>query len=260
MKSKICLALLLCCTLAALGQQPTPTTLPPPPTHHSINFVATHNEAFSVFIDGELQNRLPQGRVLVNEVSSQTHEVVVILKRPTEKAAVLMLRPGERMVTVNVNYDQRIEQLYLYTAMHNRPEADAEVVQQRDALARVKSAASESSRAAATAAAAGKNAPAPVEVKLVNDEQLDSMLVAMRGQAFDNDRVALGKVFVSSSHLTAQQISRLAAVIDFSNSQVDFLKYSYAYCLDPVNYYHTVDVLTFTSDKKKVLDYIATQR
>ena len=94
----------------------------------------------------------------------------------------------------------------------------------------------------------------------VTPDGLDSMLVRMRAQAFDHERLALGKVIVASSYLTADQIARLAETIDFSNSQVEFLKYAYVYCVDPANYYRTVDVLTFTSDKRKVLDYIATQK
>ena len=67
-------------------------------------------------------------------------------------------------------------------------------------------------------------------------------------------------MIVASSNLPAKQIARLAETIDYSSSQVDFLKYAYSYCADKVNYYTTVDVLTFSSDKRKVLDYIATQK
>ena len=59
----------------------------------------------------------------------------------------------------------------------------------------------------------------------------------MKAQSFDSDKLALGKVIVASSNLTAAQITRLAETIDFSSSQVDFLKYAYHYCVDPVNYY-----------------------
>ncbi len=238
--------------LTAVAQVGASVSVVPPPVHHSVSFVARHGEAFNVYIDGELQNRLPQSRVLVNEVSDQHHEVVVVLKRPAEKAAVLQLRPGERTVVVNVNYDPRLEQLYLYTAAQNRPEGDqANIVKNeikrvlpsgdRDQILRRQGLAQE-------------------ELHPVSDEDVDSMLVRMKKQPFDSDRLALAKVIVSSSQLSSAQIARLAEIIDFSNSQVDFLKYAYAYCIDPVNYYHTVDVLTFTSDKRKVLDYIATQR
>lgn len=227
-------------------------TKAPPPVHYSVNFVSQHGEAYSVYIDGELQNRLPQSRVLVTEVSDQVHEVVVVLKRPAEKAAVLQLKPSEKMVTVNVNYDVRLGQLYLYTAAHNRPDTEQRNILREEArrVVQISSEAREQGRP-----------PVKEEERYdVTPEGLDSMLVRMRAQAFDHERLALGKVIVASSHLTADQIARLAETIDFSNSQVEFLKYAYVYCVDPANYYRTVDVLTFTSDKRKVLDYIATQK
>ena len=250
MRKLLLFCLMLVCWLGAMAQPSTRAGAPPPPVHYSASFASQHGETFSVYIDGELQNRLPQSRVLVNEISDQTHEVVVVLKRPADKAAVLMLRPGERMVTVNVNYDSRLEQLYLYTAAHNRPEAPLVVPTVERRLRQGEY--------------GGEVKPLAVEpvadVRRVTADELDSMIVRMRSQSFDNDRLALGKVIVASSHLTAVQIARLAETIDFSNSQVDFLKYSYSYCIDPANYYRTVDVLTFSVDKKKVLDYIATQR
>lgn len=238
--------------VATAQNKPPNVALAPVPVHYSVSFVAHHGEAFNVYIDGELQNRLPQSRVLVNEVSDQVHEVVVVLKRPAEKAAVLMLRPGERMVTVNVNYDQRLEQLYLFTAAQNRPEAEESAAIKKE-FKRI---------LPTTDPVAEGRRPvlSPDEIHSVGDDDVDSMIVRMRAQPFDSDRLALGKVIVASSHLSASQIARLAETIDFSNSQVDFLKYAYAYCIDPANYYHTVDVLTFTSDKRKVLDYIATQQ
>lgn len=243
----------ICAALSAQNNTPS-VTVAPPPAHHSVSFVSHHGEAFNVYIDGELQNRLPQSRVLVSEVSDQNHEVVVVLKRPAEKAAVLQLRPGERTVVVNINYDPRLEQLYLYTAAQNRPNEGQEATVRND-FKRVLPRVGEGGDLRKPGSGAKEEV-----VKPVGDEDVDSMLVRLKKQPFDSDRLALAKVIVSSSHLNASQIARLAETIDFSNSQVDFLKYAYSYCIDPVNYYHTVDVLTFTSDKRKVLDYIATQR
>lgn len=244
----------------AQAQSPnTSVTKAPPPVHYSVKFVSQHGEAFNVYIDGELQNRLPQGRVLVNEVSDQVHEVVVVLKRPAEKAAVLQLKPGEKVATVNVNFDARLEQLYLYTAAHNRPDTEERLALREEAR-RVTQVSGE--RRAENAPTASSSAERKEESGYygVTTEGLDSLAARMKAQSFDNDRLALGKVIVASSHLTSAQIATLAATLDFSNSQVDFLKYAYGYCVDPVNYFRTVDVLTFTADKRKVLDYIATQK
>ena len=90
---------------------------------YTVNFESHRGESFSVFIDGNLVNRMPQGRVMVNDVTDRTHEVVVVLKRPEQKAAVLNLLPSEPTVMVNVVYDERTEELSLYTPSHNRAES-----------------------------------------------------------------------------------------------------------------------------------------
>lgn len=217
----------------------------PRPTLHTVNFVGHHGESFSVFFDGDLMNRMPQGRVMVNDVTDRTHEVVVVLRRPAQKAAVLRLLPGESSVVVNVIYDERTDELSLYTPLHNRAE-------QREPVPPIPA-------AQATLMEEPPLPPPVVPVKPVSNADVDAMVTRMKGQTFDSDRLALGKVIVASSYLTASQITRLAETIDYSSSQVEFLKYAYRYCIDKQNYYTTVDILTFSSDKKKVMDYIATQ-
>lgn len=258
MKKTLVCALLCAVAFCAVAQpRPVPRhAVPaprqtPPPTQYTLNFESQHGEAFNVFVDGDIQNRMPQTRVMVNNVSDQAHEVVVVLKRPAEKAAVLQLRPAERTVTINVNYDQRLESLSLYTAAHNRADFDEYAAARR-----------EPPRTTVQHPEVVPLPPAPQVpmVRPVSDQELAGMVQRMKNQTFDEDRLSLGKVIVASSNLNAMQIMHLAETIDYSNSRVEFLKYAYGYCIDPVNYYKTVDVLTFSSDKKKVLDYIATQR
>lgn len=241
------------CLLGAFCSAQQPQQGAPAPQCYTVRFESQHGEAFTVFIDGELQNRMPQTRVMVSNVSNITHEVIVVLKRPAEKAAVMSLRPGEPNVLVNINYDRRLDKLYLYTPAHNRGDVEEKLPE----LKVPKTYADRKS--AETDAAVGESRQDTV-VKYT-EEQVDSMVVRLKGQSFDSDRLALAKVIVASAEtLTSAQIARLARVIDFSNSQVDFLKYAFHYCADPVNYTVAVDILTFTSDKRKVLDYIAAQR
>ena len=223
----------------------------PAPQRHTVRFESQHGEAFTVFIDGELQNRMPQTRVMVSNVSPQAHEVIVVLKRPTEKAAVINIRPGEPNMMVNVNYDRRLERLYLYTPAHNR----ADYVEPLPELKVPKTYAGQRPVVVVV------NEAVPQDTAVIyTQEQVDSMVVRLKGQSFDSDRLALAKVIVASAAtLNAEQIARLAQTIDFSNSRVEFLKYAYHYCVDPVNYTVAVNTLTFSSDKRKVLDYIAAQ-
>ena len=218
---------------------------------YTVNFQSHGGESFSVFLDGNLVNRMPQSRVMVGDVTDRTHEVVVVLKRPVQKAAVLNLLPSEPSVMVNVVYDERTEELSLYTPSHNRAESR---------IVTLPPAPTKGELPAIDLKNFGEKETPSEEPPVVTEEDLQAMIGRMKEQSFDSDRLALGKVIVASSTLTASQIARLAEVIDYSSSQVEFLKYSYTYCVDKVNYYKTVDILTFSSDKRKVLDYIATQK
>ena len=219
----------------------------PAPQRHTLSFESRNYETFTVFVDGTVQNRMPQSRVMVNDVSGQTHEVVVVMKSPEQKAAVLQLLPGEPVVTVYVDYDSRLERMSLYTPSYNLAEKEISWGAKGSEQLTV-------NNEQLTVNDGSEEAP-----KVVTEEDLVGMLLRMKGQPFDSDRLALGKVIVSSSTLTAEQIGRLTSTIDYSASQVEFLKYAFSNCADPQNYYKAIDVLTFNSDKRKVMDYIATQ-
>lgn len=248
---RIAIILFACLMMVGAMAQPGHHGRVPRPQRYTVSFQSQHGESFNVFMDGELMNRMPQSRVMVSDVSDRTHEVVVVLKRPVQKAAVLQLLPGEPSVVVNVNYDERTEMLSLYTPSHNRAESRVVTYQEP------------SPRQEPHKVRPEPPAPQPPmepEIRRATEEDVAAMVLRMKNQSFDSDRLALGKVIVASSNLTASQIARLAETIDFSSSQVEFLKYAYNYCIDKPNYYQTVDILTFSSDKKKVMDYIATQR
>lgn len=228
------------------------------PRRYAINFESHNGESFNVFIDGEIANRMPQSRVMVNDISDRTHQVVVVLKRPVQKAAVIDILPGEPNIMVNVIYDERNEQLSLYTPACNRPET-------RDMPAPSNHLASIPTRPVPPTPTSQLATPntqpsTPPSPQQVSNEDLAAMLLRMKGQTFDSDRLALGRVIVASSNLNARQIAALVETLDYSSSQVDLLKYAYPYCIDPKNYSVAIDVLTFSADKKKVSDYIATQQ
>lgn len=264
---KLFIAMLFCAVGLVAAAQPghpsgTSPHTPPPPARHTVSFESQHGESFSVYLDGNLQNRMPQTRVLLNDVSGGNHEVIVVMKRPADKAAILRLRPGERNVTVNVNYDSRLEELYLYTPEHNRAPREVEVVQapNRPDPRSPRQLQAQLQNINQTVIVNQPVASPEAEVRIAEADEVTAMAARMKAQSFDSDRLALGKVIVASANLTATQIAYLAQTIDFSNTQVEFLKYAYQYCVDKNNYYKTVDILTFSSDKKKVLDYIATQK
>jgi len=230
--------------------------------HHTntsnVVFQSQHGESFTVFIDGDIVNRMPQGRVMVNDVTTATHEVVVILRRPAEKAAVIMLAPGEPNVTVTVDFDARNEYLHLYTPPCNRPESrDGNRNHIKDFPQQHKPSNHQNHNAF--------NKPEPPftqenPARIATDDDVAFIESQLKAISFDSDRLALAKTLLATSLFSSEQIARLGQTLDFSNTQVDFLKYAYSYCYDPRNYSRAMEILAFSSDRKKVADYIATQK
>ena len=225
----------------------------PAPQRHTVSFESRNGEAFLVFVDGDVVNSIPQARVMVTDMSSQKHEVVVVMKRPEQKAAVMQMLPGEPVVTVYVDYDTRLNRLALYTPSYNLAEKE------NVGYGKMKRSEEGANGSEKTIDEMSVDVASDEGSKLASEEDLAAMMLRMKGQTFDSDRLALGKVIVVSSRLTAEQIGKLASLLDYSASQVELLKYAYAYCVDQQNYYKAIDILTFNSDKRKVMDYIATQ-
>ena len=148
---------------------------------YTVNFQSHGGESFSVFLDGNLVNRMPQSRVMVGDVTDRTHEVVVVLKRPVQKAAVLNLLPSEPSVMVNVVYDERTEELSLYTPSHNR--AESRIVTLPPAPAKGELPAIDLKNF-------GEKETPSEEPPVVTEEDLQAMIGRMKGQSFDSDRLS----------------------------------------------------------------------
>ena len=254
------MALAMCLfSLAALAQGRT------------LNFESRGGESFTVFIDGDIQNRMPQTRVLVTGLTDQPHEVVVVLRRPAQKAASMLLHPDAATTDIAVSYDQPTDRLTLGALGQERPvqrkaprlHQDPATVRRSDREPR-RTEAELRTNVRANEPSLVEHQPADHrrkhDVRLTSDSDLRGMVDRLKGQPYDSDRLALGKVMVASADLTADQITRLAATMDYATSKVEFLQYAYHYCIDPVNFHRTTEVLQFASDRKRVLDYIATQK
>lgn len=233
----------------------------------TLNFESRGGESFTVFVDGDIQNRMPQTRVLVTGLTDQPHEVVVVLRRPAQKAASMLLHPDAATTDIAVSYDQPTDRLILGAPVQPRPDArpvHRHVPQAAPVAIKVspepplhKASADEQPQLVERQSPHHRRHQ---EARRTSDSDLRGMVDRLKGQPYDSDRLALGKVMVASADLTSDQITRLAATFDYATSKVEFLQYAYHYCVDPVNFSRTTEVLKFASDRKRVLDYIATQK
>ena len=105
------------------------------------------------------------------------------------------------------------------------------------------------------------NPPAIEEPAIASDQWVDEMVDILKGQSFDSEKLNTAKGLLNNGlPLTASQIARIAQTLDFASSQVDFLKAAYSHCYDPQNYERALSVLTFSSDRETVRNYISTHQ
>lgn len=217
-------------------------SFPPPPQVPSILVQSQNHETFQVYIDGDLVNNVPNQEVLIRNLDSRLHEVVVILIHPAHKAAVTQLYASNPSPIILVGYDMRRQQLLLY----NPQPSDYHSHHRHHSIQ------------------PNYGTPTPPVIEeptTVSDTWVDEIVDIIKGQSFDKEKLTAAKGLLNNGlPLTASQIARIAQTLDFGSSQVDFLKAAYSHCYDPQNYEHALAVLTFSSDRETVRNYISTHQ
>ena len=234
-------------------------------THHnsttptpSILIQAQQNETFQVYVNGDLINNIPKSEVLVNNLDTRLHEVVVILSHPAHKAVVTQLYAATPAPTLTVSYDMRRQQLLLYSSQSNgnytpqdrHPHHHGQVTPPTPPTPPTPSSHSSFRPHSST--------PEPVTA---SDQWVDEMIAVINDQSFDSEKLTTAKnLLYNEKPFTTSQIARIAQTLNFGSSQVDFLKAAYRHCADPQNYEHALAVLTFSTDREAVRTFISTQR
>lgn len=217
-------------------------SFPPPPQAPSILVQAQNHETFQVYVDGDLINNVPNQEVLVSNLDTRLHEVVVVLTHPARKAAVTQLYATAPSPIILVSYDMHRQQMLLYAPQvgDNSPRHGQHHHQ---------------------SSFTPPTPPMIEEPATATDQWVDEMVAILKGQSFDSEKLTTAKGLLNNGlPLTASQIARIAQTFDFGSSQVDFLKAAYSHCFDPQNYERALAILTFSSDRESVRTFINTLR
>lgn len=218
----------------------------PPAGRNQLEFRARHGETFMVYLDGHAVNKVPQGYVKLSDVAPVQHEVIVVLGHPQQRAVVFSLGPVSLRAEVLVSYERQGDRV------------DVEPKGCHLSYYPVPTMVGGSGNWPPEPPVAAPQ-PEPT-VWVASEEEVASMVMRLKAQSFDSDRMALCRAMVPTAHLLSSQIARMAETFDFNTSQVEFLIFAFPYCMDPDNYYKTTDVLTFSNDKKSILDLINANR
>ena len=219
----------------------------------SILVQAQQGEMFQVYVDGDLVNQVPMAEVLIDRLDTRLHDIIVVLTHPARKAAATQLYAAlDPVPTLVVDYDMQRQQMLLFSSQNpgippqqgQRPHhhilptpptlpADPAIPPQGIAVD---------------------------EPATVSDQWVDEMVALINNQSFDSEKLSTAKGLLSNGKpFTAAQIARIGQTLEFNSSQVDFLKAAHSHCIDPENYERALAILSFSSDRQTLRDYINRQ-
>lgn len=230
MMKKIILLVNLCVIYSLLNAQPR---------MHSAGtlwFSAMNMEEFTVYIDGDCYNDMPMRMVEVSPLYYGNHEISIVLNYPAHKIVTTMLRSKDLNREYKVVYNMQRRKVEII-ATATAPYSPAPYVQPSPGMQ-----------------------PAPqaqiAHPVVQSYTDINQMVKALKDESFDDTRLTMAQSMVRNNPTSAAYIARMAETFSFSDNMLAFLKYAYDYCIDKNNYYICVNVLKFSSDKDKLLDYI----
>lgn len=91
----------------------------------------------------------------------------------------------------------------------------------------------------------------------MNRHMFSNALQSIQKKSFSETQLTLAKQIVTSNCLKAIQLKEIAQIFDFEDTKLEFAKFSYAYCFDPMNYWQINDVFDFESSIEELDEYIS---
>jgi hypothetical protein len=90
----------------------------------------------------------------------------------------------------------------------------------------------------------------------MNPRDFESAKQTIKNENFDETRLDLAKQIASSNCLNTNQIIDICRLITFEASKLEFAKFGYEHCVDPLNYFQVANSFTFSSSKQELNSYI----
>ena len=102
----------------------------------------------------------------------------------------------------------------------------------------------------------------PVEIIVCEptSAQFSQINASIKNQHFSREKLDLVRLITKDYCFTVGQIKVLMNNFNFSSDKLEMAKLAYNVCLDQHNYYQLIDLLTFSSEKNELRNYIQSAR
>ena len=91
---------------------------------------------------------------------------------------------------------------------------------------------------------------------VMSDAEFQRLKSAVNNESFSDDQLRVARHAARNKRMSVAQIKEIARLFSFSSEKLEFTKAAYRNCIDKSNYYEVMDVFTFSSDKRKLGEFI----
>lgn len=95
--------------------------------------------------------------------------------------------------------------------------------------------------------------------RIATDEQYSSIKKAISNEYYDDDKIRMAKVVLKDIYLNANQIKELVNLLYYDEKKLILAKNAYDFCSEKSMYFKVAEALYYDSNKKALLDYIASK-
>jgi len=90
----------------------------------------------------------------------------------------------------------------------------------------------------------------------MEQSQFSDAMNSVSSKSFDDDKFTVAKQITGSNCLTAEQVKRMMAELDFEDTKLEYAKFAYNKTYDIGNYYKLNDAFDFSSSIDELNEYI----
>lgn len=95
-----------------------------------------------------------------------------------------------------------------------------------------------------------------MDIQPMSDYDFQQAKKAIRDEWFDEGREVIARQIIDLNFLTTKQVKEILNFFTFDKKRLSIAKYAYAKCVDKQNYYQVNSVLTYSSSKTELAEYI----
>lgn len=96
------------------------------------------------------------------------------------------------------------------------------------------------------------NEPVPM-----SDPEFSALVSSVKNESFESDMLSIVQISAKYNFFTVNQVIRLIDLFSFSSGKLEVVKMTYANVIDRYNSHQIVNAFTFSADKEKVRQIIA---